>query len=45
MSVNLYEVSNELNCLINPFASSEDERPLRRARPMGVSSSLDTNGI
>ena len=28
----------------NPFASSEDERPRRRAIPMGVSSSLDTNG-
>ena len=28
----------------NPFASSEDERPGGRALPMGVSSSLDTNG-
>jgi DNA gyrase subunit B len=30
--------------LQNPFASSEDERPGEGAPPMGVSSSLDTNG-
>ncbi len=28
----------------NPFASSEDERPISGATPHGVSSSLDTNG-
>ncbi len=28
----------------NPFVSSEDETPERRARPMGLSSSLEANG-
>ena len=32
------------NKLKYPFASSEDERPIRRARPMCVSTTLDTNG-
>ena len=35
---------NNSTNLQNPFASSEDERPRRRAIRMGVSSSLDTNG-
>ncbi len=29
----------------NPFVSSEDETPIRRAQPMGLSSPLEANGI
>ena len=29
----------------NPFVSSEDETPIRRARLHGLSSSLEANGI
>ena len=35
---------NEGGLIASPFVSSEDETPARRARPMGLSSSLEANG-
>ena len=36
---------NEDGLIPSPFVSSEDETPGRRARPMGLSSSLEVNGF
>ncbi len=33
-----------ISTVADPFASSEDEMPLRRAQMMGVSPALDKNG-
>jgi cysteine desulfurase len=36
---------DEAGILPNPFASSEDKTPERRAQPMGLSSTLEANGL